>query len=287
MVAQPLLTRTLAFGGMTLGVDHTPGRAAEIVEFLFARVPRQKGRAPVALLRLREGQDGVFKLWGRGKLRCTDTNAGAIASWLLHLTCRELALGSTQGLLLHTAAVRWGRRGLLLAGASGSGKTTLTAFLTSRGFLHLTDELAYVPSRSHRMQGFAVPLKLKKPGCKVLEEHLDLRSGTPAVLTGRYDVLFRPTGATPAGVPVAAVVFPRYTPHGRFSLTTLSPAQTGVRLMAGILNAEGLPNHGFSDVARLASRAPGYEMSYGNLRQIDARLDRLRQLTSAPHGSPE
>jgi hypothetical protein len=280
----------MAFGGVALSVEYTPGRAAEIVDFLFARVPRRAGgRAPLASLRLREARDGVFRLWSQGTLRCADRNAGAVASWLLHLACRELAFGGTQGLLLHTAAVRWGRRGLLLAGASGSGKTTLTAFLTSRGFGHLTDELAFVPPRSHRIRGLAVPLKLKKPGCEVLEGHLDLRADGGAVLTGRYDLLFRPAdpGPAPAGVAVAAIVFPRYTPRGRFSLTALSPAQTGARLMAGVLNAEALADHGFREVARLAGRAPGYAMSYGSLRQVDATLDRLRGLMSATPESPE
>jgi hypothetical protein len=62
-------------------------------------------------------------------------------------------------------------------------------------------------------------------------------------------------------------------------LKALSPAQTGLRLMAGVLNSETLADHGFRETARVAGLAAGYTMRYASLQQVEAHLDLLRQIT--------
>jgi hypothetical protein len=59
--------------------------------------------------------------------------------------------------------------------------------------------------------------------------------------------------------------------------------------MAGILNAGVLPDHGFREAARVAGTTAGFEMTFSNLAQIDARLGSLRMLTSRPRisGKPD
>lgn len=285
-----LAIRLLAFGGMTVQVEHTPGRAAEIVDYLFTRVPRPDGATAhhVALRLSEDPETGVFTLSNRGEVCCVDQSAGTIASWLLHITCKQLAGGHAPGLLLHGALLRRGRRGLLLAGASGAGKTTLTAYLTTRGFAHLADELAHVQPASVRIEGFSGPLKLKKSGMRAIEEHVSLSSDDDRVLEGRHDVLLSCDSPPWAGstVRLSAIIFPRYQPRAHFRLEALSPAQTGLRLMPGVLNAAWLPDHGFRDVARIAGRVRAYDLRYSSLDQVEASLARLQRLMSAPARTP-
>jgi hypothetical protein len=195
--------RIVTFGGSTVRIEHSGKGPAAIVKFLFRRFRSSRSAGtPQAVLRLSENAgDGSFALSNRGAVQCVDRSAGVMASWLLHLTCVELALaGRGGGLLLHAAAVAWRGHGLLLPGATGSGKSTLAAFLTARGFEYLTDELVHLAADSAAIEGFTAPLKIKRPGLGALDGHLTLLNDEPATLTGRYDVLVlpRPRAALPA-----------------------------------------------------------------------------------------
>jgi hypothetical protein len=187
------------------------------------------------------------------------------------------------GLLLHAAAVRRRGRVLLLPGKTGSGKSTLTAYLTSRGFDYLTDELAHVPPASARVTGLGAPLKIKSSGIDALKPQVALRTHTSATMIGPFDILVAPESSERAstGSPLAAIVFPRYTPRSRFNLRPLSASQTGLLLMTSVSNADALPDHGFREAARIAALAPGYAMRFANLGQIEAHFELLRSMMSA------
>jgi hypothetical protein len=49
--------------------------------------------------------------------------------------------------------------------------------------------------------------------------------------------------------------------------------------MTGVLNAEALPDHGFREVARVATLVPGFEMRYGSVAQVASNLERLQRMT--------
>ena len=284
MANTSLATRVVAFGGAAVQIEYTRGRSADIVEFLFKRVPGASD-GPVAPdhVLLSEGTtDGVFTLSYQGEVFAVERREVAIAGWLLYLTCLRLARGSATGLMLHAGAVSWAGRGLLIPGASGSGKSTLTSFLTDRGAEYLTDELVYISSASNFVEGLAVPLKIKNRGLAALTGHVSLARGTSTSLKGKRAVLVSPDRAyAAAAVPLSLIVFPRYTPRGRFRLQPLSPAQAGLRLMAGVLNGGALPDHGFREALRVARLAPAYEMRYANLGQVEAHLKLLERMTSA------
>jgi len=278
-------TRVLAFGGATVQVAYTHGRAADIVESLFKRIQgtTEGPVAPDPVIVSERQADGVFTVLHQGEVCAVDPREAVIASWLLHVTCLRLARGSATGLMLHAGGVSWAGRGLLIPGASGSGKSTLTSFLTDKGYEYLTDELVYVPSASDLMEGFAVPLKIKNRGLAALTGHVSHGQGKSKSLEGEYEVLVSPDRfvCAAAAVPLSLVVFPRYTPRARFRLNLLTPAEAGLRLMAGVLNGGALPDHGFRDALRLARVAPAYEMRYANLGQVKAHLQLLQRMTEA------
>lgn len=285
----PFRTRIVTFAGTTVAVEYSGQRSTEIIEFVFGCLPEPPTAAVTADLRLTEdSQSGVLSLSQGGAVCCVDHSAGAIASWLLHATCRQLIASGPRvgGLLLHAAALAWRGRGLVLPGATGSGKSTLAAFLMHRGFEFLTDELAHVPSGSDRLEGFTVPFKIKQKGVDALAGHVPL--APHSTLVGVHDVLVPPgeLGCI-APVPLSAIVFPRHQPDVAFRLEPLSPAQTALRLMKYLVNGSSQPDHGFRDCARLAHIAAGYTLRYASLRQIDVHLEPLRQATVSPGAGPQ
>jgi hypothetical protein len=225
-------------------------------------------------------EGGFFTVSQDEEAYCVDRSAGLTASWLLHLIGQQFVCRAKGGLLVHAAAVCLGSNGLLLPGASGSGKSTLTAVLTARGFGYLTDELAYLPWRALALEGFTVPLKIKKAGLDSLEGRLSTRAG--ALMRVPDGLLVDPDGPVGARttVTVSAIVFPRHEPGGSFRLTALSPAQAGLRLMATVLNRASLPEHGFREVARLVGLTTGYELRYGDIGQIESHLDAIHLMTA-------
>jgi hypothetical protein len=188
--------------------------------------------------------------------------------------------------MLHAAAVTRDGRALLFPAESGSGKSTLAAFLVSRGFGHMSDELVHLSERDHQMHGWMRPIELKH-GSAALVAALLLRPTTPTTWldTPRGCILapellsLQVTSSVASAAP-AAVVFPRFT-AGRAApeLRPISPAQTSAGLLRWTLNARHLPGHGLPTAAAWARRVPGFELAYGS-------FDALDDVLAAPLASP-
>ena len=190
---------------------------------------------------------------------------------------------------LHSGAVAVGDRCLLLPGASGSGKTTLTAWLVASGCQYLTDELTYLPQRSNYVEGFSQPLNVKTSGLGALSSYVTSDTQAAQILTTEAVALVpsdrlkrsntQPTIARPR---LAGIIFPTYKPGSPFSFTPLSRGRVGLRLMACVMNARNLVDHGFDQVAHIAGDVVGYEMDYSNLQQVEAHFDALRGALALP-----
>jgi hypothetical protein len=102
-------------------------------------------------------------------------------------------------------------------------------------------------------------LNLKRPARAVLQHHLDWARHERQILSSDYADLVPPhlfTQTNPAGeANLGLILFPRYRPEAPFELRPLSKAQTGLALMQNLINARNLPQHGFSEVARLTTHA--------------------------------
>jgi len=71
------------------------------------------------------------------------------------------------------------------------------------------------------------------------------------------------------------ILFPHYAPdaEAEMEVRPLSKAQASLRLMASLVNARNLPDHGLSEVTRLARQAPAYELRYAELDQLAGQLE--------------
>jgi hypothetical protein len=276
-----MLSRQVSFGGATIGVDYSAGRAAAIVEHLYSSIGCEPSGAPDATLSLIENvSDGIFELSCNGEVRCRDHLDGAIGSWLLHLTTLELASRSTGGLLLHAAAVASDGQCVVLPGSTGAGKTTLTAYLAGRGFRYMTDELTFVADGSTTVEAFVRPLKLKTDGAAALRRENRLQIRESQRLVGPSDVLVSADAFSStrplARAQLGGIIFPRYQRRGPLRVEPMSPAQAGFRLIECALNRKVRPDHGFTDVTRLAAAVPSYELRYSSLEQLDDKLGLFR-----------
>lgn len=276
------LSRVVSFGGVSVRLEYADGRAAEIVDFLFGAVPEDPSIEPYVDFQLRENPtDGEFELICDGDLRSRDASTGIIARDLLALASFMLVSASRRGMVFHAAALAWNDCGVLLPGRSGAGKTTVSAYLATRGFTHLGDDLSYVAEGTSTVAALARPLKIKAAGVDVLKPHLPMGERHTMAIPNEVLVAANTSADDEprAAVPLSAIVFPRYAKGSRFRLEPMSRAQAGFALMEGLLNARNLSGHGFRDVTRLVESISTYSMSFGSLEQVSQNLEALRALS--------
>ena len=271
-------TRLVSFANSSLSIEYDDGRPSSIVEFLYRHIPTDSPIPPCVTYRLIDtDQAGRLALYRDDTLLYEGTHEAEVAELLLGDSDHHLAAASRGGLLFHAGALAWGDKGLLLPGGIGDGKTTLTAWLATRGLDYLTDEMAFVPHGSDRMQSLTRPLNLKCPSRPVLRQYLHIPPHGGQILSRAQGDLISPTLLTPhirsGETPVTLIVFPHYRPAGEFEWRPLSRAQAGLALMECLVNARNLPAHGFDQVVRLAKTAPAYRMSYASFEEIGERIE--------------
>jgi len=267
------VTRDVSFAGSTVRIEYDGAQSAAVADFVLRRAPHSTGaQEPHVTLTLRENEDGQFTLHCGDQLHHRSRSAGTAGRELLERLLYHLSDRSRDGMALHAAALRRGSECILFPGQTGSGKTTLAAWFAARGFTYLTDELVYIPSGTTEVVPFTRPLNLRKSSLDVIgvdpiaSEHV--LPGTDITLLWPADA----TPATPASLPLTRIVFPRYQREAEFDARPLSKAEAGLSLIACLINARNLEGHGFADVTLVAKEVPAFQVTYGNLVQVDEWL---------------
>lgn len=268
------MTRDVSFAGSTVRIDYDGAQPAAVVDFVLARVPHATGSPePHVTLTLRENEDGLLTLHCGEHLHHRGRSPGTAGRELLERLLYHLSDRSRDGMALHAAALCRESECILFPGQTGSGKSTLAAWFAARTFTYLTDELVYIPSGTTEAVPFTRPLNLRKSSLAVVDVDANVAS---RVLSGADITLLWPDDATsrvaPASLRLTRIVFPRYQKEAGFEARALSKAETGLSLISCLINARNLEGHGFADVTRLAKEVPAFQVTYGNLVQVDEWL---------------
>ena len=173
--------------------------------------------------------------------------------------------------ILHASAVEVDGRCVVFPGSRGSGKSTLAAALVAAGAGFVTDDYAPLEQASWRVwpvpyapgikHGSWRPLQVRHPGLAAQPVH------ELAGLRIRYLDL-EPARLAPLdrGLPVAALVFPRYKPGAALRQRRIS----AVEALAGLCHARSLlarePDV-LAETLRWVEATPAYRLAYGDLDQ--------------------
>lgn len=288
--------RLISFGNSTISIQYENGRPADLIDFLFQKIPAPISSDPWTHLRLERQiskEQGIedpissegFTLWQDGKLLIENESFRSMAYTLMSQVCFTLAYDSREGLLLHAAAVQIQGRGIILPGKTGAGKSTLTAWLLSQGGRYLTDELVYLPTGSDVVCGFSRPITFKRPARHLLSGLLSAQSDASSVFRADpVDMIFPESFGSDVlaeELPPDLIVFPNYQPDRELELHPLSKALAAYELMKCLANARNLDDHGLSEAVRLADMVPAYSLSFSNLEQAGETISQLLQNQSA------
>ena len=172
---------------------------------------------------------------------------------------------------IHAGVIGDGAKCILLPAPQGSGKSTLTAALVHAGFQYFSDEVALLEEGSFNV--FPVPLAicvkvsgidaLAKQFANLRELQVHQRADGKRVIYLPPPPQFRP----PSGdaYPVAALIFPRYTPGAETILTRLSTCDALKRLLDECLVIRSPLD--FTKIAALVqwmSQIPSYSLNFGS-----------------------
>jgi hypothetical protein len=277
----------ISYGGSAIAVEYDGARQARIVDFVYHYAPRGCEPPPHVIYRfVPTAEPQRLALHRNGVAFFESSSDAVLADVLMGDSCRNLVDRSLGGLMFHAAALAWQGRTLILPGTIGAGKSTLTAWLISKDFQYLTDELVFVPCGSEGMRVFTRPLNLKRPSRGPLRGHFDYPSAPAGgendalVWSTPFNDLISPAmlgtpEASRADLPLHSILFARYSPDTPFEWRPLSKAQAGLMLMECLVNARNLPGHGFSEVARLARVVPACALRYSRFEQLETRIEDL------------
>jgi hypothetical protein len=150
-----------------------------------------------------------FNLLRDGTTRARELDKGECLLFLLGEILQTLVTDLRSGVALHSGAVLWGEQGILIAGASGVGKSCLSAWLLSRGFHYLTDELVVLRSKVPRFAALRRPLIGKDGGKHIASLNKVMDADT---ISAGANVLISPKSqpSSNRSYDCRLIVFPRF-----------------------------------------------------------------------------
>ncbi|PKO35789.1 MAG: HprK-related kinase A [Betaproteobacteria bacterium HGW-Betaproteobacteria-7] len=222
----------------------------------------------------------VFELSGeRPFLPVATDHAHALFEWGFNWS---IGAHAHQFLILHSAVLETGGKGVLLSATSGSGKSTLAAEMALSGWRLLSDELALIDTEG-RLQPCPRPVSLKNDSIEVI------RTRHPEVVLGPLarDTHKGTIGHVPAPASAVAraselaiprlIVFPKWQAGASLSIEPVAQGRAAMRLIDQSFNYSNLGPAGFVRLADLVGTAEAWDLEYSSL---DEARDALRDLAA-------
>jgi hypothetical protein len=276
---------TYRIGSTILQIRYGSRSAESLVHPIFDHLADAQSSTkppPKCTLTVREKMGGFVLFRGRTELSGTVSRAE-----LVPLVQREAILAtyaSTDCLAgFHAGAVAAECGCILLPGAPGSGKSTLMAALMAAGLTYLGDELALVTKGTHLVQPVPVSLGLKRGSWAVLAptypaletlETFRQADGTEV----RYLPPPNPSPPRHPAYPVRHLVFPKFAPNAKTTLTPLGPAESLYRLAEAGYTVRGrLEQHIVEELIGWVGALDCYALVLNDLKRAVSLLRDLLQ----------
>lgn len=258
-------------GGRSFRIAVADDEIARRVETLF-RPFRVEGDAADDTIDVCRLADGRTLIVSRNDVELYRVTSVAEVTGALFQTILSSIYSGEQWLaIIHGGAVATDGRAVLLPGTSGSGKSTLGAFLFSRGFDCLCDDMLAVTHQGC-VASWPIPLSIKEGSWPALAPCFPELDAIPGESVWGRTMKFLPVGPASWRSQLhraAVLVFPTFDRGaGQARITRLRPLETLRRLVSDRIWL-GYPLRA-SSVERFlpwVGSIPSYELSYSSLEQ--------------------
>lgn len=184
---------------------------------------------------------------------------------------------------LHSGAVSFDSKAIVIPATSGSGKSSFTAWLVTNGFSYLSDELNLIDS-DRNVSGLSRPIQIKPHGIEGIKPLLV----DPELLYFGNTANALPPEAFGGQVcdaddlKLSMMIFPKYQKDSDFEFARLSSAEAGMSLMSNHVNARNIKGHGFRAMMAIIRETPCYSLEYGGFDKLpDDFVETLKNALNA------
>ena len=205
-------------------------------------------------------------------------------NWCVSVQCHQY-------LIVHAAVVEKSGLALIMPAPPGSGKSTLCAGLVARGWRLLTDELALISlERPGEVVALPRPVSLKNESIDVIREFApdqvmgpiahDTAKGTVAHMAAPHESVQRGGEAALSRL----LIFPKYTPASTTQIVPRQKSASFMELADQSFNFNVLGELGFQGLKQVLDNCDCYDLSYSDLDDVIAELERLIDKSAMPAG---
>lgn len=267
-------TYIASFSGLNIEIGYNNLDAKLLIDFLVKDLPPEPSIAPDTRYDvLLVGKPPKISLWQEDKKLYIGNSKHSLACFLMYELIHRFIVNHKEDLAIHAAALSYKNTGILIPGKSGSGKSTLIAWLTSKGFNYLTDELIFL-SRNGLIKPLIRPISLNFDVLSSLDNIVNLDK--EQILAGRGGIMVphrflnaNHVACTPV---LSKILFPKYQEGSDVELKKISSAKSCFKLIGCHVNARNIPGHGFDQLASLTKQTESWQLTYGSFEGL---LDRL------------
>ncbi len=267
---------TKSFEGTSFRINCNSGSAVELVNFLLQDIPSLASSAVRAkeLDLLVVGKAPYLSLWDGDKKLYHGRSWYKASYTLINLILFYSIAPNKNHHAIHAGAVFHGRNAILLPGSSGAGKSTLTAWLLTKGYRYLTDELVML-SKEGKIRPFPRPISFKNGGVEPFLTYLDkhkveniIRDDAGAMVPHRFlnsDYEY----ITPE---LTKVIYPQFQAGAKTVVEELSPARSCLRLLTCHVNGRNLDDLGIKNLSTILRTCKSYSLTYGKFEGLEQVL---------------
>lgn len=266
----------VGFGGDYVAIEWSGAKALSLIDFLCCDLETTETEPARTLLKLsvEDGEqphyllrEGRREIYGGGDYY-------ELAYALINEIIYQVIVDNNSGLAIHSGALSINGRGVLLPGQSGSGKSTFSAWLLSRGWNYLTDELVFLDLVEKTIDPLTRPLSLKSGSIPIIKDMVPCPSD--AVIEGPAGMMVPhrlfSSNFSRKRPPLALVLFPQYEENAQTRVTKMSGALGCARLLECYVNARNLEDHGIDRLAALVRTTPVYHLTYSSFDGVEEML---------------
>ncbi len=259
-------------GEQPFEINCNNNNAYRIAEFLFQDFPGAPSIVPpITYDILSVGKQPVFSLWDGEKRLYFGTSKYQLAYTLMNEVIFHCINNNVKHHVIHAGAVWKGEQCIVLPGLSGKGKSTLTAWLVSKGYQYLTDELLFLDDAGHVIP-LTRPLNLKVDKTHVAwmikEDGVDLHS----IISDSKGTMIPHRLLDPQykskKLCVTHFIFPEFKKGALLEFDKLSPARSCLYILQSHVNARNLGGHGISDMASIVKMCRSFTLTYGSFGDL-------------------
>lgn len=272
----PAVISDLDLLGVPVHLDVSDVGVASRVGDLLSDFPPAQGDSHRSLTLVREdvGHARRFSLRESDRLiRDSLGPAEAVAMILWQLN--QIALETTDYLVLHAGCVARDGYGIVLSAPMEAGKSTLVTALVLDGFDYLSDEFAAVSLDGRQLRPYPCPITLDWGSFRLFPElapHLPSEFRDPARWHLRASGVR--SGSYSKAVNIGAVVLPQYRARARCQFVRLEPKAALVRLIEQRLNLGDRGSFAFHLLSALVRNTPAFSLEFADLDEACAALVR-------------